>query len=95
MSKCKHEFNFHHHIIGFTDTNLLYIELSAKCTKCGKAMLFPGKIGCSPHEPRTSVDLETLTIPMRPKGEPLTGNPVGYNINIPDDMLPGKGEKLC
>lgn len=84
MANCPHS-DVHIHINHATsgDTNVAYLELSAKCNLCAKDMEFRcSAYGSSPNEPMVSVDQLEIRLPMIGQGEEVTGKPAGYRISV-------------
>jgi len=79
---CPHsDLHFHLNNVGASDTNLHYLEITAKCSICDIDMVFRGGLmGISPNHPTCSVDGKEMRIPFLGEGEELTGSPIGYSI---------------
>lgn len=65
----------------FGDTNLHYLEISARCKICDKQMLFRGPGGLSPAHPTVSLFGDQVNLPFLGEGEEVTGKPTGYSIS--------------
>jgi hypothetical protein len=82
-SQCPHSdihYHLNHHRSG--DTNLMYLEITAKCSICNGDMAFRGApMGSSPNHPAMSPDGKEMRLPFLCEGEDLTGKPIGFTIS--------------
>lgn len=65
---------------GFGDTNLHYLEITARCKICGKRAAFRGPMGMMPDQPAVAPDGSEIRVPFIFEGEQLTGKPMGFSI---------------
>ena len=80
-AQCPHsDLHFHLNNASFGNTNLHYLEVTAKCTICGTSMVFRGPTGIGPDQPACSLDGKEIRLPFLGEGEELTGKPIGYSV---------------
>lgn len=83
-SQCPHSdvhIHVNHHRFG--DTNLQYLEITAKCRICETDMVFRGApLGSSPDHPAMSPDGREMRLPMLGDDEDLIGKPAGFSIEV-------------
>ena len=79
--QCPHsDMHYHLNTASFGDTNLRYLEITGKCTICGKAAVFRGPLGMGPDGPGVAADGSEARLPFLFEGEDLTGKPIGFRI---------------
>lgn len=83
-SQCPHsDLHFHLNNASFGNTNIHYLEITAKCKICDADMVFRGLPGgMSPDRPTSSIDGKELILPFLGEGEELTGKPAGYSMTV-------------
>lgn len=82
-ARCPHaDLHYHLNNARFGDTNLHYLELTAKCNTCGADMVFRGPVGMSPHHPARSLDGKTIALPFLAEDEELEGRPIGFSVDM-------------
>lgn len=83
-TQCPHsDLHFHLNNSSFGDTNLHYLEITAKCSICGADMVFRGvPAGMSPEQPAASLDGKELRLPFLGENEELVGKPIGYSVQV-------------
>ena len=60
-----------------------YCELTVKCTVCDKPFEFVGlQMGMSPGEPRCSVNGQEARMPIKPVGEDMPLNVMGFGVQF-------------
>ncbi len=81
-SQCPHsDLHFTLNNSGFGDTNLHYLEITARCKICGADIVWRGvSMGMGPDRPGISPDGKELRLPFLAEGEELTGRPIGFSI---------------
>jgi hypothetical protein len=68
-----------------TDPTIMayFCELTVRCTLCGAPFEFIGlPMGLSPGGPRCSVDGHEARLPIKPKGEVMPLDVVGYDVQF-------------
>ena len=86
-SQCPHsDLHFNLNNAAFGNTNLHYLEITAKCTICNTDMVFRGPTGMSADLPACSLDGKEIRLPFLAENEDLTGNPIGYSVRTDHDL---------
>jgi hypothetical protein len=84
-AQCPHsDLHFNLNNAAFGNTNLHYLEITAKCTICGTSMVFCGPTGMGPDQPACSLDGKEIRLPFLAEGEELVGKPIGYSVRAHD-----------
>jgi hypothetical protein len=83
-AQCPHpDLHFHLNNQGFGDTNLHYLEITARCKVCDTPMVFVGiPVGMMPDRPMSSVDGTEIRLPFLGQGETLVGKPIGFSVSV-------------
>lgn len=82
-AQCPHsDLHFNLNNAAFGNTNLHYLEISAKCTICNIEMVFRGPTGMSPEFPACSLDGKEIRLPFLGDGETLIGKPIGFSVRV-------------
>lgn len=83
-SRCPHppeSVQFHLNHCSFGDTNLRYVEITARCLVCEAPVRFRGApLGSSPDHPAMAPDGSEMRLPYLLGDEELTGKPIGFGI---------------
>jgi hypothetical protein len=88
-SKCHHpDLHFHLNHVCMADTNVHYLEVTAKCNVCDAPMLFRGcPLGLTPAHPTASLGGDEIRLPMIAEGEEPTGKHNRFR-RLRSDSLP-------
>lgn len=83
-TQCPHsDLHFHLNNACIGDTNIHYLEITARCNICQADMEFRGMPwGSSPHQPTMSPDGKEARIPFTGAGEEVTGKPIAAIIRM-------------
>lgn len=80
-TQCPHsDLHFHLNNAGFGNTNLHYLEITARCKICDQPARFRGPVGMSPNQAMTSLSGDEIRIPFLVGDEELTGKPMSYGV---------------
>lgn len=85
-SQCGHsDLHFHLNNVRFGNTNIHYLEVTARCNVCAVDMVFRGlPAGLSPDQATSSLDGKTASIPFLGEGEVYDGKASGYFVKVID-----------
>lgn len=83
-TRCPHsDLHFHLNNAGFGNTNVHYLEITARCKICDKRMVFRGvPVGMTPDHPAASLDGTEIRLPFLAEGEEYDGKAMGYQLTV-------------
>lgn len=79
-TQCPHsDLHFEIRNVGFSDTNLHYLEIKARCKICELPMVFRGlPLGLTPAHPTGELGGQEARLPFLADGEEMTGKVAGF-----------------